>query len=156
MSRYLFQGAFSEELITITKTIFVGTVDLCIGVLVSKFIDGLFNPVEAENVNKKTGDNKGEFSIKNTIKTYVDDKSMDWRKGFWGYFWKAITQLSATLIAGLALRRITYPSTLQDPTGGILFVLSLFRQKNFWDNVDNAYNYLVWYVGSIYLLNSNW
>lgn len=151
----------SEDLVYITKSVFIATMDLVIGVVISNFVDGLFNPVLLKDLPTKgdeneASDDKGSIlpSPGELFKSYVSGKSNEWRKTFWQLGWRVLVQLSITILSGLAVRRVTFPANMDDPTGGILFILSLFRQKNFWMNVDSAYTYLVWYVGSLYAINT--
>lgn len=152
----------SDDLMYVAKSVFIATVDLGIGVFISNFVDGLFNPellVDAtakdnDNYKEDADANKGLPSIGEMLKGYAAGKSNEWRATFWKLAWRVLAQLSLTILSGLAVRRVTFPANLDDPTGGILFILSLFRQKNFWRNVDTAYTYLCWYIGSLYVIST--
>lgn len=152
----------SSELNNIIKTIFIGTIDLSIGTVCSKLIGKLFPVVAFEDIVKSTG-KTDEIPLKEGIKP--GEHSLDWgdkakeklhaaeqyveaemKKIFIHRIVKlatsVIVQLSFTLIAGFGIRKITFPASLDDPTAGILFVLSLFNQPHFWINVNTLYDNL--------------
>lgn len=51
-------------------------------------------------------------------------------------------QGTLTLWLGEELRALVFPVDVVDTTGGILFILSLFRQPAYWSKVSTAIDYL--------------
>lgn len=47
-------------------------------------------------------------------------------------------QMVLTLWISEEVRQFFLGENFEDPTGGILFILSVFRQPNFWKRVDNV------------------
>ncbi len=47
-------------------------------------------------------------------------------------------QTILTLWTGSELRGLLVDTNAQDPTGGIVFIVSVFRQHTLWKNVDHA------------------
>lgn len=92
-----------------------GTVDVIIGTAIAYLIQQVFmQPV------------KGGYCLPKDLQAWVV-LLID-------TFFQAIL----TLFLGIETRNLFFgnPENFLDPTGGILFVLSLFRQQNFWEKID--------------------
>lgn len=90
-----------------------------------------------------------ESKLEAGAKSVVAAADKNWGKTLWMLMWRVFAQLSVTLVAGVGLRETTFGMNPNDPTYGILFILSLFRQPVFWQNVDAAYNYFLWWIGGL-------
>lgn len=49
-------------------------------------------------------------------------------------------QAGVTVISGDQLRNLLYPPNFDDPTGGIVFMMSILHQPHFWEKVDFVLN----------------
>lgn len=93
----------------------IGAADVILGTAIAYTIQPIFTtPVKGDYVLPK--------DISNFVVLLLDT------------FFQAIF----TLFLGIEVRNIIFPNPegTSDPTGGILFVLSLFRQPNFWQKID--------------------
>lgn len=59
-------------------------------------------------------------------------------KTFSELLFRIFGQLALTLWTGSEARGLLVDTNAQDPTGGIVFIASVFRQKSLWKNVDHA------------------
>lgn len=106
----------SQMLSRYVKIALVGGLDLVMGTLISSLVSGVFaHVVTPITLNAQT------------LPRYAT---------------LTFLQMVCTLILGHDLRLMAYSAQMEDPTGGILFILSLFRQPSFWQAVDAIRNTL--------------
>lgn len=72
-----------------------------------------------------------------------------------GYLAQIFVQLITTLWLSNDLRGLLVDNNSSDPTGGIVFIVSAFRQPTFWSNVDNAATALAQWIKSLFPLGSS-
>ena len=89
----------------------VAVVDLWMGSLLSYFVDKFF---------------KDKFTYGD-----VTDTSGKWRHDLIA----ASAQSAVTVLAADQLRALLYPPNFDDPTGGVVFMMSILRQPDLWQKV---------------------
>jgi len=93
-------------------------IDLVTGTFVSTFVDAMFGYVQITD----------QSSIKVPIIT--------------------MTQAVLTMLVAIELRDHIYDPETVDPTGGLMFIVTVFRQPNFWRRLDMSVKYLTSIFGT--------
>lgn len=70
-------------------------------------------------------------------------------QSFFALLGQIFAQLTLTLWLGQDLRGLLVDTTAFDPTGGIVFIASVFRQPGLWANVDLAAVKIALYLAKI-------
>lgn len=63
------------------------------------------------------------------------------KRGFMSTLY-ACGQATSTIFLGDELRNLLYPKDFEDPTGGVIFMVSLLQQPLLWDRINAALNWM--------------
>lgn len=106
----------SEELYEYVKAIGIGVFDLAIGYLCGQIIDLPFNRPKLLPI--------GDMG------------------GMWKVLGLVAGECAVTTAVLIGMRRLMYPSEMDDLTGGMFFMQAILRQTAFWDNLSALWAYV--------------
>lgn len=101
----------SSKLSLMMKSSMVSLLDLAIGSTIAHLM-GVFFTVDTKAANHSIPGLLAEIGLQTVLTVLISDE----------------------------LRSLTYPEGFDDPTGGLVFIVSVFRQPTLWEKVDCLWN----------------